>query len=395
MLRNTVDARATSALMLFSFVYAVNNYTIASVYPSIPTGLSGGVSGLALITSAFYAGNGLALVPSGLLAARVGARRTIAFGTLLFSIAIGLTALSTALYQMVLLRFFVGVGMAAVVGPSFVLATRYFRAGSEGVAVGIMNAFYGIGGVVGLTVWAILGELVGWRVGIFLSGAAGLISALLLFLAVPGDVRRPEFMPRLSDLRKLMLNRLLLVFGSVFVSLTIGTGLFGYFIVLYLHDNLGIDTGTAGLIGGLWLAFVLVVSPFAGRAYGRPGNPKRVILFAVSVLTIGVALPATGSVYASVLGAAFVGLGAGSSYTLITSRIRELGRRESHEEYVSMAINWANAISYAGFWAPILFSYVVTMLGYAAGWLTGAVVTFIWVAPLLFMRRLGTDATTA
>src|ERR1700733_12518130 len=86
-----VNPRAILSLLFFSFAYAMNNYTLASVYPSIPSDIGGGVSGLGLYTSAFYLGNGLFLVPPGLLAARVGAKRTIAFGTLLFSIAIALT----------------------------------------------------------------------------------------------------------------------------------------------------------------------------------------------------------------------------------------------------------------------------------------------------------------
>ena len=131
MLGKTLDARAMSSLLFFSFAYAMNNYTIASVYPSIPPGLGGGVSGLAVNTSVFYIGNGFSLVPAGLVAAKVGAKRTIVFGTLLFSLAITLTAFTTALYQIVLLRLIVGIGMAAILGPSFVLATRSFRKGSE------------------------------------------------------------------------------------------------------------------------------------------------------------------------------------------------------------------------------------------------------------------------
>ncbi len=381
-----IHPRATISLVFFSFAYALNSYTIASVYPSIPSGLSGGVSGLALNTSSFYLGNGIFLVPGGMMAAKLGAKKTIVFGTLLFSLAVTVTALSNALYQFVLLRFVVGAGMAIILGPSFVLATKYFREGSEGLAVGLMNAFYGIGGVIGLSLWAILGQFIGWQVGLLLSGVIGLISSLLLLLVVPQDAQRPEFQPRLSDLRRLMLNRFLILYGLVFVSLTVGTGLFGYFVVLYLHASLGITTGTAGLVGSLWLVFVLMISPLAGRVYHRIKDPRKIVFIAVTTLSIGVALPASGNVYAIVLGAAFVGLAAGSSYTIVTSLIQDINKRESHEEYESMAINWVNTISYAGFWAPVLFSYVATTLGYGGGWLIGALVTFVWVIPLLFIR---------
>jgi MFS family permease len=385
-LRSIINPSATFALVFFSVAYALNSFTIASLYPSIPSELGGGVSGLAINTSSFYIGNGVFLVPGGMMAAKLGAKKTIVFGTLLFSIAVSVTSISSALYQLVLLRLVVGAGMAIILGPSFVLATRYFRAGSEGVAVGLMNAFYGIGGVIGLSLWAVLGQLIGWRASLVLSGTIGLISTLLLLLTVPRDARSPEFRPRFSDFRSLILNRSLILYGLVFVSLTVGTGLFGYFVVLYLHDNLGIATGTAGLVGSLWLVFVLMISPLAGRAYQRIKDPKKFIFLAVTILSIGIALPASGSVFATVVGAALVGLAAGSSYTIGTSVIKDITRRESHEEYESMAINWVNTISYAGFWAPLLFSYVATTLGYGAGWLIGAVVTFVWVIPLLYMK---------
>ena len=372
--------------MFFSFAYALNSFTIASVYPSIPSVVGGGVSGLALNTSSFYLGNGIFLVPGGMMAAKIGAKKTIVFGTLLFSFAVAATALSNALYQFVFLRFVVGAGMAIILGPSFVLATKYFREGSEGVAVGVMNTFFGIGGVIGLSVWAILGQFIGWRAGLLLSGVIGVISGLLMLLVVPRDAHRPEFQYRVSDLRRLILNKFLILYGLVFVSLTIGTGLFGYFVVLYLHDSLGIDTGIAGLVGSLWLAFVLLISPLAGRAYHRMKDPRKFVFIAVTILSIGIALPASGSVYGTILGAAFVGLAAGSSYTIVTALIKDINRKESHEEYESMAINWVNTISYGGFWAPVLFSYAATTLGYGAGWLIGALVTFVWVIPLVFIR---------
>lgn len=388
MVTNTINSRAMFSLLFFSFAYAMNNYTIASVYPSVPAELGGGLSGLALNTSAFYVGNGFSLAPAGYIAAKVGAKKTIGFGTLLFGVAIALTAFVTALSQIILLRFLVGVGMAAILGPSFVLAVRHYRSGFGEQAVALMNLVYGIGGVVGLSVWAPLAELVGWQPSIFLSGAIGIVSGILLFILVPADVKRTEFVPKIADLRKLMLNRLYLVFGSVFVSLTVGTGLFGYFVVLYLHDQLGVDLGTAGLIASLWLVGVLLISAPAGRIYAKTKNPKRLTIIAVTCLSVGLTMPAFGNVYVVVLGAFLVGCGAASCYVGITSIIQKIAK-ENHPEYESMAINWVNAISYVGFWTPIVFSDVVAGYGYEVGWLAGAAMTFVWLIPLFFVRRIG------
>ena len=384
--RSTIDVPATFSLILANFAFALNTFTIASVYAFIPVDLSRGVSGLGLTTSLFYVGTGLTLVPAGIAAAKIGAKRTIVCGTLVYSIAAALSGFSDTFYQIALLRFTIGVGTAIILGPSIALVTKHFRQGSEGLAVGLINAGFGIGGVAGLFAWAILGQLIGWRYSLLMGGVVGLVSGLMLFLTVPADVRRPEFRLRGSDLRKLMVSRPLFLLGLVLLSLTIGTGLFGYFVVFYLHDNLGIDASTAGFVGSLWLLFVLFIAPLAGRTYDRSRDSSKLLLIGVAVLSVGVALPAFGNVYVTVLGAALVGLAAGSTYTVLISLTRDANKSDGHEEYESMAVNWVNAISYGGFWAPLLFSYTATTFGYAAGWLVGGLATFVWVIPLFIAR---------
>src|SRR2546427_12633328 len=96
--RNMIHPRATISLMFFSFAYALNSFTIASVYPSIPSVVGGGVSGLALNTSSFYLGNGIFLVLGGMMAAKIGAKKTIVFETLLLFFAEVVTYLLNVLY---------------------------------------------------------------------------------------------------------------------------------------------------------------------------------------------------------------------------------------------------------------------------------------------------------
>ena len=58
---------------------------------------------------------------------------------MILSVASLLSGLTIELSQIVILRFFVGVGMAFFFGPSVVLISSYLGKGSEGSGVGILD----------------------------------------------------------------------------------------------------------------------------------------------------------------------------------------------------------------------------------------------------------------
>jgi hypothetical protein len=57
-------------------------------------------------------------------------------------------------------------------------------------------------------------------------------------------------------------------------------------------------------------------------------------------------------------------------------------------EYEGLAISWVNSIHLTGsFLPPIFFSYLVERLGYSQAWLWSALVTLLFLAPLLMMSE--------
>ncbi len=69
---NRVNGVAVTSLILGRVVYAVNWYSMAAVFSLIASELKQDVSGLAVVTAAFYVGIGVFQVPGGLLAAKMG-----------------------------------------------------------------------------------------------------------------------------------------------------------------------------------------------------------------------------------------------------------------------------------------------------------------------------------
>ena len=107
---------------------------------------------LGLVTASFLLGIGIFQVPAGILAAKYDPKKIAAFGIMMLSISSLLSGLATELFQIIVLRFLVGVGMAFFFGPSVILISAYLGKGSDGLGVGIKKLCSLIGGD-NWTVW--------------------------------------------------------------------------------------------------------------------------------------------------------------------------------------------------------------------------------------------------
>ena len=173
-----------TSIILARIIYAVNWFNISSIFYLILNEFKQDVSMLGLVTSGFLIGIGLFQIPAGILSARYDAKFMIFFGTMLLSISSLLSGLSSELYQMVILRFLVGVGMAFFFGPSVILISKYLGKGSYGLGVGILNSAHSLGGIIGIFGWIIIAEAIGWRTSLVISGILGILSGLFLLYAL-------------------------------------------------------------------------------------------------------------------------------------------------------------------------------------------------------------------
>ncbi len=141
---------AIVSLIFGRVIYAVNWYNIGSIFSLIALDFGENVAGLGFVTGSFYLGLGLAQVPGGILAARIGPRRTAIYGTIISSLACLFSGLISGFYQIIVLRFLAGLGMAFVFAPGVALIAKYFGRRTEGLGVGVYNAVFYIGGAFGL-----------------------------------------------------------------------------------------------------------------------------------------------------------------------------------------------------------------------------------------------------
>ncbi|MGA3109315.1 MAG: MFS transporter [Candidatus Bathyarchaeia archaeon] len=377
-----IDRGAYTSLFFSRTIYAVNWYNIAALFAFIAYDFNLNVSGLGVTAACFYFSVGLFQVPGGIIAAKYGARNTAIMGMLIASTAVTLTAFTSAFYQLVILRFVVGVGTALFFAPGITLIARTFRRESQGFGVGTFQSAFYVGGTLGLFAWSVLAEMGGWRFSLITSGLLSLLGGILIYLKVPKDELRSDFVVKGEDLRKILSNRWLVLLSLELFGFGSGTFLLSSFMVYYLEQSLHLSPSFAGTIGSLTPLCAIVVSPLCGMLYSRTKN-ARLLLFSLGlVLACALALDAIGNVPFAIASSILGGFGSGA-FT-----VGYLAARDSmtaSAEYESLAVSWVNTIQMlAGFFSPIMFSLLVLSFGYGFSWLAGGAYTLVLISIILY-----------
>ncbi len=384
MVEETQNRLAVATILVNRLFYSINWFSVPPVFYLIALDLHEQVSGLGLISSAFLVGIGLFQVPGGILSSRFGPRKMCIVGMVILSLSALLCAVVSDIGLIAVLRFFSGMGMALFFPPSIALMTSHSRAGSAGFVLGLNNAVASLGGGIGLFAWALIGDSIGWRLSLVLIGGLGLFSTAFLFLAVPRDAPARDFQFRLVDLKRVFLDRWLLLVGGVMLAYNVGNTLVATFAEVYLHDNLGQSAGVAGGLGSLVILAGLFTAPVAGHFYNRVVRVKLVLSASGVAIAAGVAMASLATPAAVVAAAVTVGLASGVGYTFGFGTAWNSSKLASER---AIALSWVNSVQLLfSFWAPYLFSFVAVGYGYPLAWLTGGLYTLVFIFPIALWR---------
>jgi MFS family permease len=157
-------------------------------------GLSSGQAGaLASVTLVASAVGGILF---GVLADRIGRARSLIFSILIYSIFTALTATAGTIFELVLWRSLVGLGMGGEWSAGSVLVSETWPKEHRGKAIGLMQSGWAIGYILAAILAAIILPAYGWRV-LFV---VGLLPALFT-LWIRRRVREPEIWVKQSASR--------------------------------------------------------------------------------------------------------------------------------------------------------------------------------------------------
>lgn len=148
------------ALDVLLFVFAVQTLRTEFHWSNRTAGL---VSSATLIASAFGG------IVAGIVADRIGRRRTLIYTILTYSVASAGSATSTGLATLLCWRALVGLGLGGEWSAGAVLVAESWPAENRGKAMGLMQSGWAIGYMLAAVVTAIILPHYGWR-WLFLAG---------------------------------------------------------------------------------------------------------------------------------------------------------------------------------------------------------------------------------
>jgi len=372
--------------MFARVIYAVNWYNFAAIFAMVARDMNQNITGLGIAVGSFYFGVGLFQVPGGLLAAKIGPKRTSVLGTTLASAAAMLMCVATSFSQLIVLRFFVGVGMAFVFAPAVILVARYFRERAEGFSVGLFNAALYLGGALGVFVWAVLADAWGWRESLALSGGLGLFTVVLMLRFIPQDSIRENFAMDLTEIRKILANRWLFLLSMGLFGANGFSTLVTAFMVFYLERSESLSATLAGGVGALALLGSLISSPLFGMLHDRIHQPSRLVFLCGLLGIVGLEVASIASVWAAAIAGLVAGFASGGVFTVCFSAAREI----AHAEYAPLAVSCINSLQqFAGFIFPPIFSRTVLTLGFSSAWFLSGLYIFPFTATVLLTKLKG------
>jgi len=367
-----------------------NIANIGAVAQPLATAYGIGLATVGLFTTALFVTHLALQIPAGKASDRFGPRRVGLLGLVLIAVfsAISLIAHDTALTLAT--RALTGVGT----GLSFIAGSAYVRAqGGSPFAQGLFGGVGLAGGGLALAVVPPVEDWIGWRAPFATSLCVALAGVLLLAVS-PGDGPRHKASAGTRRgsgiLRDTRLYSLAVLYAaSLGLSVVIGN-----WIVTLLHDQGGLDKGTAGAIGALTLALGIVTRPLGGWIlHSRPERMRAAVGASLLAGAAGTLLLAAAKPPALVaVGAALVGLAAGIPFAPAFTGAA-LTRPDAAAAAVGLVNGAASVVALVG--TPLLGLSFSLPGGGRTGFV---VVAGLWLGAFLLLPsavRLGAASTAA
>ena len=235
----------------------------------------------------------LASLISGPIADRIGPRKVIFTGVVIWSVATIGSAMSHSFWMLLFCRAVVGVGEGAY-GPSAnTLLCAAAPPEKRGRALGIYNIGMAFGGTSGLVLGKVLGSMMDWHTVFWIAGAPSiLLAACAAFVAAPARLPRPAALPARAYLRAP--TYLLALAGAVLATFGASALIIWspWLIIQERGFSVNVGSGFMAAVGIVCGVGGVVAGGYLGDALNRraPGGHARAIGLSLLVaIPIGVA----------------------------------------------------------------------------------------------------------
>jgi len=308
--------KAVWAVAFASVVAFMGIGLVDPIFKPIADNLNASPSQVSLLFTSYMAVMGVAMLITGVVASRIGPKRTLLLGLLIIIAGAGLAGMSDTVLEIVGWRALWGLGNALFIATALATIVGSAR-GSVAQAIILYEAALGLGIAVGPLVGGVLGSI-SWR-GPFFGVSALMALALVVTAFLLPTTPRAEHATTLLDPFRALRHR-----GLLGVAITALLYNFGFFTLLaFTPFPLDMSAHQIGLIffgWGLALAFTSVV--VAPRLQHRFGTVP-VLVVNLLAMTATLVVMAVGTDNKAVLATCVVvaGLFIGINNTLITETV--------------------------------------------------------------------------
>jgi sugar phosphate permease len=136
---------------------------------------------MGVVLSAFFVGYAVTQIPGGMIADRLGPRKTIALGVAAWSVFSIVTGLAGSVAQLIGIRVAFGLGEGVHPPASFKAISAWFKTEERARANGLVLSSNTIGPMVAPLLFTVLMTAFGWRKAFFVISAPGFAIALAVY----------------------------------------------------------------------------------------------------------------------------------------------------------------------------------------------------------------------
>lgn len=212
---------------------------------------------LGLISSVFFFVYAAFQVPSGILGDKIGKKKVLVPGFVLFGIFTAVSGWAKSLTTLLIARGVTGAGQGTYYGPQFGLSSEQIPQEKRSFGAAIINSGMAVGTAGGFIIssWIVYDLGYSWRMPFYVMAVPTVVVGLLILFFVKEKRREAKIAKEAGEqpasLKDLVRNKdLLKIYVTVFCSL------FGFFVILtwlpyYLKTERGIDGSEIGSISSL------------------------------------------------------------------------------------------------------------------------------------------------
>lgn len=365
-------------------VYALNWFNIAPGLTYIASDLKLEIVQLGIITTAFYLGLASFQLFGGVVASRIGNRRTETFGLVVLGVSVIASGLSTNLPELFITRFAAGAGSAFFFSPALGMLSEIVPDEKYGFYVGTFNGAFNIGAGAGVLGWVFVDQYLGWRAGLIIGGLMTIALALENYAVLRGVVVHTSRGKDLfGKLRKAVTNRAMWLLPIAGIGSMAAETIMGQLFVYYGETGLHYSPSLAGTLG-----FIFLITGFFGGVIGgiqysrtRHGSATFVGVLAITAILV-LMIPFVRSPVPLGLLVTALGLVVVDGFSILYTIAARLAPDKSTISFSLSFVNFMQQAIGASF--PFIFTGITHAAGYSVSWLVlGAISSIaIFLYPL-------------